>query len=741
MKRLYMLLFFALFTLFVLYPAAEASAEKTVVIDPGHGGRFSGTTGYSGGSTGYYEKHFNLEVGKKLYDALEAKGYNVHITRTSDSHFAYGLHDDLQARVDFADQSAKDDHDNAIFLSLHSNALPSNPYMRGYETYYFDMNNISSTYPPSPEQIEYAPESKRLAQTMHRYILDGTPLGEGRGMVPSNLYVTRNAVMPAALLEFGYMSNPTEEKLIKTESFQEKAVQSVTEAVDSYFSVYEVFNYEGEKVKLTSKKEEAISHAENMEYAYVFDKYQQKVIYENTSKRYGVYHEKDQSSDRLFVTRDKALEFAKKSSNVRVVDNEQGEVIWSDYLAKAYEVVHSSHGVLKGFHSLEKALDYAGDWKNTAVIEKEKDEVIWSNYLSEEFEVVHTDKGVLNTFYREEKAIAYAEEWKNTKVRNRTTEEVVWDNSSSDYQYMFNSSELAGKDRIKTAVEVSKSLYPNGFNKDGERTVVLATAYEFADALSAGPLAADLGNAPILLNRDDRLDPAVVEELKRLNANKVVILGGTNAISEKVQNELSSLYTVERISGKNRIQSNLEINNRLSDVEGVFVASSTSFPDALEASSIAAANGWAIVLTDEKEITEESLQFLHGKEVAILGGTAVISEEVEETLIERNGGDRVVRLSGINRYETVAATLDYFKDDMRSGTMLVATGRNYPDALTASAISARTKAPLILVGNDLNPELQKTLSWYGTENVVQNLRVIGGVVGNTQRDEIAGYLK
>ncbi|GEN54653.1 cell wall-binding repeat-containing protein [Halobacillus faecis] len=741
MRRLYMLLFFALFSLFVLYPAAEASAEKTVVIDPGHGGRFSGTTGYSGGSTGYYEKHFNLEVGKKLYDALKAKGYNVHMTRTTDSHFAYSLHEDLQARVDFSDQSANNDHDNAIFLSLHSNALPSNPYMSGYETYYFDMSNRDSVYPPSPEQIEYAPESKRLAQTMHRHILDGTPLGEGRGMVPSNLYVTRKAVMPAALLEFGYMSNPTEEKLIKTDSFQEKAVQSVTEAVDSYFSVYEVFDHEGSKVKLTAEKEEAINHAESMGNAYVFDKYEQEIIYENMSERYGVYHKTDQSKDRLFMSRDEAVDFAQNSNDVRVVDNEQGEVIWSDYLAKAYEVSHPSHGVLKETHSLEEALDYAGDWKNTAVLDKEKDEVIWSNYLSEDFEVVHSEKGILNTFYREEKAIAYAEEWKNTKVRNRTTEEILWDNTSSDYQYLFNTSELAGKDRIKTAIEVSKSLYPNGFDGDDERTVVLATAFEFADALSAGPLAAELGNAPILLNRDDRLDPAVVEELKRLKANKVVILGGTNAISEKVQNELSSHVSVERISGKDRIQSNLEINQRLSDVEGVFVASSTSFPDALEASSVAAANGWAIVLTDQEKMTEESLQFLHGKEVAILGGTAVVSEEVEETLIERNGGDRVVRLSGINRYETVAATIDYFKDDMRSNTMLVATGRNYPDALTASAISARTKAPLVLVGDDLNPELQKTLNWYGAENVVQNLQVIGGVVDNAQRDEIAGYLK
>ncbi|WP_226581198.1 cell wall-binding repeat-containing protein [Halobacillus litoralis] len=738
MKKLHIAGFLIVFALFVLYPL-QAHAEKNVVIDPGHGGSSSGTTGYSGASTGYYEKDFNLEMAEGLREILEKNGYNVHMTRTDDSKLAGSLHADLQARLDLAHEAIEGKNDQSIYISVHSNSLPSNPYMRGYETYYFDIDEgINETYPPDPVQIEYSPESKRLAHTMHQNILAGTPLWEGRGIIPSDLYVTRNAHMPAVLLEFGYMSNPTEEALIKTSSFQEKAAASVLKGVDEFFSVFEVYEYDGNRVKVFENKEQAIDYAKSMESAYVFDKFNQEKIYDGAVKRYGVYHSSDRSVNETFFTKDEAIAYAEDFENVRVVDNELGRVVWSDYLEKDYEVEHSSQGVIYEAYDFESAFNYAKKWKNTSVIDRNKDQVVWSNYLDEDFAVSHTEKGLMKTFYREKEAIAYAENWESTKVTHTESNKVVWSNDTPEYNYSFKTTTLAGEDRIQTAIEVSKQLYPNGL--DGEKTVVLATAFEFADALSAGPLAAQLDNAPILLNRKDELSADVLKELSRLNTEKVVILGGENALSAQVENDLKQHFVVERLAGKDRIASNLEINKGLSNVEGVFVASSRSFPDALEASSIAAAHGWAIVLTDKDEISQESLNYLNGREVAILGGTAVVSEEVEETLIESNGGDQVTRLSGANRYETVAAALDYFEDDMRSSTVLAATGQNYPDALTASAISARTNAPLILVGDELNPTIEKQLSEYGSENVVDELQVIGAVIDKNSRNEMVNHL-
>ncbi|WJE15288.1 cell wall-binding repeat-containing protein [Halobacillus sp. ACCC02827] len=739
MKKIHVLSFFVLFSLFAIFPT-EAAAERTVVLDPGHGGIYSGTTGYSGASTGYYEKHFNLETAKKMKAALEAEGYDVHMTREGDTQFSSVLRTDLKMRSDNGNDYVKGNNDNAIFLSIHSNALPSNPYMRGYETYYFDMDTISSTYPPDPMQIEYAPESKRLTNAVHKNILAGTPLKEGRGKVPGNLYVTRNAQMPSALLEFGYMSNPEEEKLIQTASFQNQAAAAVVKAADEFFQVYEVRTHDDELLKRTEDKSEALDYAESKDNVYVFDKYAQERIYNNINKRYGVYHSSNSSATELFLDRDEAIAHAKKWKNMRVVDNKEGRVIWSNYLDKSYKVVHSNQGTLFEAYTEDEAVAYAKKWKNTSVINEKNDKVVWTNYLKEIYDVTHTEKGSLASFYREDEAVAYAKHWKNTKVTNTQSGDVVWDNIESGYSYAFDTKKLSGKDRMKTAVEVSKELYPNGF-QSGSRTVVLATAFEFADALSAGPLAAKYDNAPILLNRTESLSTEVSQELARLKADKVLLLGGENALSKKVEDQLKKNYAVERISGKTRIESNIAINKHLTNAEGVFVASSTSFPDALEASAIAAANGWSIILTDKEEIGDESLAYLAGKEVAILGGTAVVSEEVEKSIINNNGADRVVRLSGATRYGTVVEAIRHFEDELHADTVLTATGTNYPDALTASSLSAKTSAPLILVGKDLDPDMKELLQTYGRENVVDRLDVIGGVVTDQLRNEIAGYLK
>lgn len=92
---------------------------------------------------------------------------------------------------------------------------------------------------------------------------------------------------------------------------------------------------------------------------------------------------------------------------------------------------------------------------------------------------------------------------------------------------------LAGDDRIETAVEISKYHYPNGSNVVG-----IARADDFADSLVGGPLMTD---GPILLTHTDRLPDDTVNEILRLNPDKVFIFGGTEAVSNEVQTELELL--------------------------------------------------------------------------------------------------------------------------------------------------------------------------------------------------------
>jgi hypothetical protein len=121
------------------------------------------------------------------------------------------------------------------------------------------------------------------------------------------------------------------------------------------------------------------------------------------------------------------------------------------------------------------------------------------------------------------------------------------DNNASDSTYeLFSFSEsnmeeevmverIAGEDRYETAVQISNYAYP-----EGSKNVVLASDTQFPDALSGAPLAQKL-QAPILLTKKDGLPGSVKDEIERLGAKKVTILGGKNAISPLVESQLKEM--------------------------------------------------------------------------------------------------------------------------------------------------------------------------------------------------------
>ncbi|MFQ3545397.1 N-acetylmuramoyl-L-alanine amidase [Halobacillus rhizosphaerae] len=742
-KSFFVLLFTVLCFSFVHHPVEAEDNGKVVILDPGHGGIYGGTSGYSGVQTGYYEKKANLDSAIKIQHVLEDRGYTVHMTRTTDKDFGTPVHNDLRNRMELANKWAEGNNDNSIFLSIHHNAAPYGPGVRGYETYYFDIDNgIDPTYPPDDMQIKYSPESKRLANLIHSEVLNDVSMTEGpQGITGNDLYVTRNAQMPSALLELGYMSNPQEEKLIKSNSFQQQFADAVGDAVDKYFSVYEVYDYQNNRLEIFHDKDAAIDFAKSKENVYVLDKISQKRIYNNLSKRYGVYHSSNASINQLFYTEADALEYSKSWKHTRVVDNQTGEILWSNYLPRKYTVVHPSNGVLFKGYQADTAISYAKKWKHTAVVNTETDEVLWTNYLTKKFQVKHQSKGTLKEFYHEAPAVDYAKQWDNTKVVNSDNGSTVWNNSEKD-SFQFNTKKVASNDREKTAVEVSKELYPNGFpSSHSEKTVLLSTASTHADALSAGPLAAQLGNAPILLTASDEMRPEVVNEINRLGTKRVILLGGPNAISTNIESTLKSKgYKVDRIAGEDRIGTNQKINAQLDHVDGAIVASSTSFPDALGAAPVAAINDWAIVLTDDK-MDDQSLAYTDSKMLAIVGGTGVVSSKIEDQLIERNGKDHVIRLAGTQRYQTQEKVLDYFQSDIHSSYVLAATGRKFPDALTASSLAVKYHAPLVLIGRNIDPATKSLLTQYGKTNAVENLRVVGGVLSDKIIHNTASYLK
>lgn len=653
-------------------------AEKVIVIDPGHGGKFSGTCGFSGNQTGYCEKHANLDVAIRLKELLKNTDIKVYMTRENNSKdFASTSQEDLRQRMIVANNFVKGNNQDSLFLSIHHNAHPSSTLTRGFETYYYDYNAMSASerqYPPDPIQVGLAKESGKFAHLVHNETLKKINL-INRGVRNNQaFFVIRNAQIPATLVELGFMTNRDEERLIKTPQFQQNAAQGLATAVINYFKVFEVYDQNKNKLATFDKRDDAINFAKKQsKYVEVWDKDKQQTIF--TSDKYQVF-DKLNGVLREFFTQQDAVNYAQKTNNVRVVQDTTGYVVWSNYIDQKYEV-YNQNSLIGKYFDYEHALSIAKNYNQSKITSLGQAEVLWTNIKG-----VSVDRSI--------------------KVER-----------------------LSGTNRYLTAIETSKKMYPNGFVSDKEeKTVILATGGTFADALSAGPLATAYGNAPILLTRSSELNVEVIEEVIRLGAEKVAIIGGKSAVPSSAESIFKDLgVETERISGTDRYATNRAIIEKLGNVNGLFVASGQGFADALASAPIAANKGWGILLTEQSWISTAAQPIIEGKEVVIVGGSAAVSTKVEEAL---KSASKLSRVSGSDRYETLAKLLWNYSSDLQGESVLISTGSNFPDALVSAPLAVHNNAPLVLVGKNRNRNVESFLMAYTNSVRVNELAVIGG---------------
>ena len=181
--------------------------ERTIVIDPGHGGKDSGAVAGK-----IYEKDINLPVSLMLRDALVQNGYNVIMTREDDRDV--GLYD----RPIIGNNSNAD-----LFISIHTNASLK-PQVKGLEVLYC----------PSYERDIKLADQYPFAQSIHDNILALTNR-PGRGIVKRpDLVVLNKTYMDAVLIEIGYMSNPEELEIVLSQSYQNLVVEGIVNGVKEY---------------------------------------------------------------------------------------------------------------------------------------------------------------------------------------------------------------------------------------------------------------------------------------------------------------------------------------------------------------------------------------------------------------------------------------------------------------------------------------------------------------------------
>jgi len=224
---------------------------KTIVLDPGHGGKDPGAVGRR-----YQEKDIVLQVAKKLKSRLEAElDVNVLLTRSTDEYVL------MQDRTRFANQKNGD-----LFISIHCNASPARS-ATGVEVYFLSAaktdearaveameNSVVFNYEGGREavnayndlqfiladlmQTEQLEESSDLAVRLQTELVNKTNFTD-RGVKQAGFYVLRGAYMPAVLIELGFISNEREAEDMTTSAYQNRAIQAIVEGIVSFKMKYD----------------------------------------------------------------------------------------------------------------------------------------------------------------------------------------------------------------------------------------------------------------------------------------------------------------------------------------------------------------------------------------------------------------------------------------------------------------------------------------------------------------------
>ena len=228
-------------------PQAKA-INKTIVIDPGHGGDDAGAVG----PNKRYEKVINLNVSKTLYSILKQRGYKVYLTRSDDTFIK------VMNRTVLANEKNAD-----LFISIHTNSVPKEKAneIDGIETFFLsparnerakrvaalenksdirEMNDSSKDVFLESLNRPRITASHKFAIDVQAGLLQSTRTKykdiNDSGVREGPFWVLVGAQMPSILVELGYVSHPTESKRLYDKNYQQLLANGIANGVDSYFS-------------------------------------------------------------------------------------------------------------------------------------------------------------------------------------------------------------------------------------------------------------------------------------------------------------------------------------------------------------------------------------------------------------------------------------------------------------------------------------------------------------------------
>lgn len=217
---------------------------RTIILDAGHGGKDPGALGGSGSR----EKDIVLDITERVRKILLKNGFKIIMTRNSDKFIT------LKLRTEIASKSKAE-----LFVSIHANSNPSKN-VKGVETYSSKPLNATDRNEDQRKRNEYLmfrdlkmkhtdstvksilsdmlysykeAESAQLALNVTEEVanISGTRF---IGAKDARFFVLRNTLIPAVLVEVGFLTNSKEEKLLKTSSYRQKIAMGVAKSIINY---------------------------------------------------------------------------------------------------------------------------------------------------------------------------------------------------------------------------------------------------------------------------------------------------------------------------------------------------------------------------------------------------------------------------------------------------------------------------------------------------------------------------
>lgn len=195
-------------------------AEKTILIDPGHGGTFPGRVN----DDNILEKDINLQIALKLEQHLSETGANVIMTRRTDTDLVpettqkekllQQQRADLQQRVQLSEQSGAD-----YMISIHCNSIPNEKWY-GAQVFY---------HPDDPESKALA---KAIQQSLNQTLEDNN-----REALPrEDTYLFKNAATTTVIVECGFLSNQEEALHLQDATYQTQLAYAIYLGLQQYIA-------------------------------------------------------------------------------------------------------------------------------------------------------------------------------------------------------------------------------------------------------------------------------------------------------------------------------------------------------------------------------------------------------------------------------------------------------------------------------------------------------------------------